>query len=134
MGASPRKEQAPLEGLHILVVEDHEDSRDLFRLMLDYLGAFVQAVATVDEAIVHGRRFRVDVVLTDVGLRPKPGTWFVDDGRRSQTFARVPVIAVTGRDLAPTLSRMFDGVVQKPVDAQQLCDAILAAVRRRRAL
>jgi len=129
--AEARKERGPLEGLQILVVEDHEDSRDLFRLMLEYLGALVLAVATVDEAVVQSRRVRVDVILTDVGLRPKPGTWFVEDGRQVQTLARAPIVAVTGRDLAPSLHRMFEGVVQKPVDAQQLCDVILQAVHRR---
>jgi CheY-like chemotaxis protein len=55
----------------------------------------------------------------------------VEDGRQTPGFGRAPVVAVTGRDLAPTLHRMFDAVVQKPVDAEQLCDVILAAVRRR---
>lgn len=130
--AQARKGHAPLEGLHILVVEDHEDSRDLFRLMLEYLGAFVIAVATVDDALTQVRRFRIDVLLTDVGLRPKSGMWFVEDGRTVKGLARVPIVAVTGRDLAPSLHRMFDGVVQKPVDAEQLCDVILAATHRPR--
>lgn len=127
-----RKDRAPLEGLHILVVEDHEDSRDLFRLMLEYLGALVVAVATVDEALAQARRFRVDLLLTDVGLRPKSGTWFVEDGRTAPGLTRVPVVAVTGRDLAPSLHRMFDGVVHKPVDAEQLCEVILGTMRAKK--
>src|SRR5437867_2808200 len=121
---------APLRGLMILLVEDHDDARDLFQSMLEYAGATVVAASTVDEGLAYSRGMRIDVVVTDIGLRPRPGTWFVEEGRYWPRFRGVRVIAVTGRDIPPSLRAMFDAVVDKPVDADVLTTAILKAVRR----
>jgi|ERR1051326_4064575 CheY-like chemotaxis protein len=121
---------APLKGLMILLVEDHDDARDLFQSMLEYAGASVIAAPSVDEALSYSRGMRIDIVVTDIGLRPRPGTWFVEEGRFWPRFRDVRVIAVTGRDIPPTLRAMFDAVVDKPVDADLLTTAIVRAVQR----
>ena len=120
---------APLKGLMVLLVEDHDDSRDVVRAMLEYAGAFVVAVASVDDAIHESRSLRIDVVVTDIGLRRIPGTWFVEDGRLKR-YKGVPVIAVTGRDIPTSLRAMFDAVLEKPVDADTLTRAIRRVTRR----
>ncbi|HYE93704.1 MAG TPA: response regulator [Terriglobales bacterium] len=122
---------APLRGMILLLVEDHEDARDLFQSMLEYGGAHVIAAATVDEALELTSGMRVDVVVTDIGLRPKPGTWFVEEGRHWPRLRGVPVVAVTGRDIPTSLRATFDAVVDKPVDADVLTRAILRVSRRR---
>jgi len=118
----------PLRGTCVLLVEDHEDARDLFTSMLEYAGAFVLSAASVDEALRISRGVRVDVIVTDIGLRPRPGTWFVEDGRYAPRFSGVPVIAVTGRDIPPSLRAMFEAVIDKPVDAEALTAAILRSL------
>jgi two-component system CheB/CheR fusion protein len=120
---------APLKGLMVLLVEDHDDARALFRSMLEYAGAFVVAVATVDDAVHESRSLRIDVVLTDIGLRRTPGTWFVEDGRLKR-YKGVPIIAVTGRDMPTSLRAMFDAVIEKPVDADTLTRTIRRVTRR----
>jgi len=119
-----------LHGLFLLLVEDHEDTRDYLRTMLEYHGASVNAVATVDEAMGILREIRVDAIVTDIGLRQKPGTWLLEEVRRTPRFARTPVIAVTGRSVPWSLRTMFDGFLEKPVDLEQLCAVVLAACRR----
>ena len=116
---------APLKGLMVLLVEDHDDSREMVRTMLEYAGAFVVAVASVDDAVHESRSLRIDVVVTDIGLQRTPGTWFVEDGRLKR-YKGVPVIAVTGRDIPTSVRAMFDAVIEKPVDP----DALMRAIRR----
>ena len=120
---------APLGGLTILLVEDHDDARDLFQSMLEFAGATVLAAASVDEALDHGRATTFDVIVTDIGLRPRPGTWFVEEGRFWPRFRGVRVVAVTGRDIPPSLRAMFDAVVDKPVDADVLTATIVKVLR-----
>jgi CheY-like chemotaxis protein len=112
----------------VLLIEDHDESREMLTALLTYAGAFVMAAASVDDALDRSRGVLFDVIVTDIGLRQKPGTWFVDDGRRLPRFAGVPVIAVTGRDIPPTLRAMFDAVVEKPVDHDELIMTITRLV------
>jgi CheY-like chemotaxis protein len=128
MGEAQRA--APLDGLSILLVEDHDDARDLFQSMLEYSGARVVAAPSVNEALEACRATRFDVVVTDIGMRPRPGTWFVEEGRFWPRLSGVRVVAVTGRDIPPSLRAMFDAVVDKPVDADVLTMTILKALRR----
>ena len=115
----------------VLVVEDHPDSRDLFRSMLECQGAIVTTVSSVDEAKRTLEVLHPHVIVTDIGLRPKPGTWLLEDVRRSPRFARVPVIAVTGRHVPPSLRAMFDGFLEKPVDMDDLASMLVRVVRKR---
>lgn len=114
-----------LGGILVLVVEDDQDSRDLFRSMLECHGAIVTTAASVDEAKRALQVVRPHVIVTDIGLRQKPGTWLLDDVRASARFARTPVIAVTGRHVPPTVRAMFDGFLEKPVDMDDLCLTVL---------
>ena len=115
----------------VLVVEDHPDSREVLRAMLECQGAIVTAVSSVDEAKRALEVVQPHAIVTDIGLRPKPGTWLLEDVRRSPRFARVPVIAVTGRHVPPSLRAMFDGFLDKPVDMDDLRAMLLRAVRGR---
>lgn len=122
---------APLRGLIVLLVEDHEEARDLFQMMLEHAGAFVVPTASVDEAIEQSLKFVFDVVVTDIGLRRRPGTWFVEDGRYAPRFRGLPVVAVTGRDIPTSLRAVFDAVIDKPVDSDMLTRTLLRVTRKR---
>ena len=115
----------------MLVVEDHEDSRDLFRSMLECHGAIVTTAASVDEAKRVIEVLRPRVIVTDIGLRQKPGTWLLEDLRRTPRYASIPVIAVTGREVPPSMVKMFDGFLKKPVDIDDLCALVLRFLDRR---
>jgi CheY-like chemotaxis protein len=128
-----RRSRNMLGGATILVVEDHEDSRELFRAMLECHGAIVTSAASVDEAKRVLEIVRPHVILTDIGLRPKPGTWLREDLRQSTRFASIPVVAVTGREVPQSIVAMFDGFLRKPVDVDELCALMLRLLSRRRA-
>jgi CheY-like chemotaxis protein len=99
-------------------VEDHEDSRDLFRSMLECHGAIVITASSVDEAKRRIDVVRPRLIVTDIGLRPKPGTWLLEELRQIPRYAAIPFIAVTGRVVPPTMAAMFDGFLTKPVAAR----------------
>jgi CheY-like chemotaxis protein len=122
--------RSPLDGTFVLLVEDDEDSRDFLKTMLEYYGAAVSSVQSVDEACRVLQNVRPDVVITDIGLRQKPGTWLLEEVRGSPRLIGLPVIAVTGRVVPPTLKKMFSGFLEKPVDVEQLCATILRLLRR----
>src|SRR5438309_6113644 len=62
-----------LAGRRILVVDDEADARDLLAQILGQAGAHVVVVASADEALDTLRRWRPDVLVSDIGM---PG----DDG------------------------------------------------------
>jgi len=41
----------PLAGIHVLIVDDHDDTRDLLEQTLRFQGAIVTSVATAREAL-----------------------------------------------------------------------------------
>lgn len=106
-------------GVHVLVVDDDPDARDLFEATLTYCGAFVTSVPTAREALAYVQVKPVDVVIAGVALPGEDGYWLV-----RQIDGRFPVVALaTGRGDGPdrTLAAGFHGHLRKPVDPWELC-------------
>lgn len=89
--------------------------------MLECHGAIVMTAASVDEAKRAITVVKPRLIVTDIGLRPQPGTWLLEELRRTPRYASIPFIAVTGREVPPTLAKMFNGFLKKPVDIDDLC-------------
>jgi CheY-like chemotaxis protein len=120
----------PLVGIRVLVVEDHDDSRDLLEQVLEHVGAHVVASPSADEALAH--LDQVDVVVTDIGMPVHDGFWLLHQIRRRSTST--PVIAVSGyADLQDRALReaAFTRVLRKPIDPWVLCREVAAALRPR---
>ena len=119
-----------LAGIRVLVVEDHDDSRDLLEQALGHVGALVVASRSADEALAHIGQ--VDVVVTDIAMPVHDGFWLLHEVlRRHQP---VPVIAVSGySDLQEKALReaAFARFLRKPIDPWVLCRAVAAVVRPR---
>ena len=64
-----------LAGLRILVVDDHEDSRDLLQQAFGFLGADVTTAVTAEEAMRSVTT--ADVVVTDFALKGNDGAWLL---------------------------------------------------------
>jgi CheY-like chemotaxis protein len=118
-----------LTGLRVLVVEDHEDSREVLRQTLAYLGAVVIAAARARDAVASLND--VDVVVTDYAMPGETGGWLAEQVRARPRA--VPVIVVTGYAdyyaealRAVPLARLL----RKPVDAWTVCREIRAVTGR----
>ena len=90
----------PLDGLHLLVVDDNRDARVIYRALLTHCGAYVSAVASAAAAARALKQIRPDVILTDLSMPGHDGLWLARWLRRREmkTGIHIPVVAITARD------------------------------------
>jgi CheY-like chemotaxis protein len=122
------KNRRPLSGIHVLVVDDDDGARDVFKTLLSFLGALTTARGSASSALGVLTLVTPDIIMTDVTMPHRDGWWLLEQVRASGRG--IPVVAVTG-DKRADLSA-FDGGAYKPVDLEQLADVILDAVVPRR--
>ena len=116
-----------LAGVHVLVVEDTDDSLELLRIDLEYCGALVTTAASAEEATRILEHVRPHVLVSDVA-RPDDSIELI---REVMTVAqrkglRIPAIAVTahrGRR-KELMAEGFAELVEKPLDPIELCGTI----------
>ena len=117
-----------LTGVRVLVVEDHDDSRDVLQQVLTLEGALVSTAASAREALA--RIGVVDVVVTDVAMPGGGGLWL--SAQIEQSPHRLPVIAVTGfAEDDDVAGASFARVLRKPIDPWRLCAEIREVLGRR---
>ena len=115
-----------LRGLRILVIEDAQDIREVFTLLLRAEGADVDSAANGREATELVAQQRFDVVLSDLGLPDIPGDVLIRELRaRSGRATRVMVVTGYGE---PFLTRArqagADVVFTKPVEWSRILEYI----------
>jgi CheY-like chemotaxis protein len=119
-----------LEGLLILVVEDHDDSRYVLEQSLQYCGAVVKAVPSATEALRVMQRARPDIIVADIAMPVYDGVWLLRQLRAQQqaTGRYIPVVALTASMNRPTKTD-FDEVLFKPCPIEKICQVILRLTR-----
>jgi CheY-like chemotaxis protein len=124
-------EARPLEGRHVLVVEDDADSRNAIRLTLEASGAKVGTAASASEALAALVARPFDVVVSDLAMPEQSGFWLITKIRQLFPRRHVPVLAVTGHPFPADGVRRagFDAVMLKPPDPDKLCAAVAALLR-----
>jgi two-component system cell cycle response regulator DivK len=116
------------EPIQVLVVEDNPLNLELIRDILELDGMEV-------EAATSGAAFRArlaspppDVVLMDILLPDARGEDLFAELRAVDTWAEVPVLAVTAQALWGDLERLralgFSEVVTKPIDTRGIAPTI----------
>jgi CheY-like chemotaxis protein len=117
-------------GLRILVVEDHRDTADSLRLLLELQGHHVTVAYTGPDGVQAARTARPDIVLCDIGLPGMDGYTVAGELRGRPETARARLIAVTGygqdEDRRRSRQAGFDAHLVKPV-APEVLQALLAA-------
>ncbi len=113
----------------ILVVEDHEDNRRIFRDLLTGAGYDTVEAATGEEGVTLAERDVPDLILMDIQL---PGVDGYEATRRikaNPALRQIPIIAVTSYALSgddiKTLEAGCDAYVAKPFSPR----ALLAVIR-----
>ncbi len=128
---------ASLEGIHILVVEDQSDARELLTAILHRAGADVRAVASAAEALDSLQRCRAEVLVSDIGMPDEDGYALIQHVREldSESGGAVPAIALTANARAEDRSRAlaagFQMHMAKPVDPAELTQAIARVITTR---
>jgi CheY-like chemotaxis protein len=131
VGELPDSRIGSLAGLHVLVLEDDRDARDILTMVLQYFGALVTTVRTAAEGLQILRNISPDVVVADIQLADRDATWVTQEARK-RGF-NVPFIAVSAHDYDPRElnAQGFEAYLRKPLDHVRLVDTILAVVRSR---
>ena len=119
-----------LNGVHILIVEDDPDSRQVLALLLQKLGALVEAVASAREAFDRMNHRRPDVVVSDIGMPEEDGYAFIRRLRQqpAEGERKLPAIALTAyarkQDADAAIGAGYDRHLPKPVAPADLVRAI----------
>ncbi|MDQ4120528.1 MAG: response regulator [Acidobacteriota bacterium] len=104
----------------ILVVEDHADSRDLVRLVLETEGYTITEASTAEDGVKLAKSESPDLILMDVSLAGKfDGLEATKMLREDLRFRKTPIIALTAhvlkQDKEVILSAGFDNYLSKPI-------------------
>ena len=129
-----------LNGVHILIVEDDADSRNVLAVLLQRLGALVETVASAKEAFERVTHRRPDVLVSDIGMPDEDGYSLMRRLREISGERKLPAIALTAyarkQDADEALASGYDRHLPKPVAPADLIRAIksvtLAAGTERR--
>jgi signal transduction histidine kinase/response regulator RpfG family c-di-GMP phosphodiesterase len=119
-----------LAKLHVLVVDDEPDAREVVSEILQRYGANVATAASAAEALHLFNLQRPDVVVTDLAMPDQDGFALLKELRRLTPDAGglLPVIALTAYARPEDQSRAFECGFQdhiaKPVDPLDLVTAI----------
>jgi CheY-like chemotaxis protein/anti-sigma regulatory factor (Ser/Thr protein kinase) len=122
-----------LKGLHILLVEDEPDARELISMLLQTFGAHVEAVDSAKDALQSLSQFAPDVLLSDIGLPHESGYDLIRQVRAlTSDLKKVPAIALTAfaseSDRKLSLSAGFQAHLAKPVEPRDLLRTIKLVV------
>lgn len=102
----------------VLIAEDHEDSRDALRTLLDALGYRVLVAQNGAEAVDVALAERPDIILMDMMMPAVDGFQATRTLRAHPDFRQVPIVAITAMEGAR--EAVFDAgcsdVVVKPID------------------
>jgi CheY-like chemotaxis protein len=88
--------KAPL----ILLVDDFEDAREMYRLYLEYTGYRVVEAASGKEAVQKARDLQPDVILMDLSMPDVDGWEATRILKADKLTSGIPVMALTGHALA----------------------------------
>jgi CheY-like chemotaxis protein len=132
-------EPVTLKGIHILIVDDNADGREMLRTALRDYGATVRVAASSAEALVIlEEKPAPDVVISDIGMPDSDGYEFIRRVRTSANAATrlLPAIAVTAyanpEDRIRATVAGYQAHLAKPVDAALVASSIAALVTKPR--
>jgi two-component system, cell cycle response regulator DivK len=126
----PIQRQGPL----ILLADDFEDSRELYRAYFEFKGYRIVIAADGIEALQRAREDQPAVILLDARMPGMTGTEVMQELKQDRRFTGVPIVALTAHALPAErdafLSNGFDAVIAKPClpeDLVQVIEKLLSA-------
>ncbi len=126
-----------LDDLHLLVVDDDEDTRHLLSDMFADCGAIVTCVSSAREALAEVRRGRSDVMISDIGMPEIDGFALMQQIRRlpHDEGGHTPAIALTAysreEDAVRAIAAGYQLHAAKPVNAAVLLSSVAVLAGKR---
>ena len=108
----------------VLIVEDHDDTREMLQLILAIFGCRVLAAANGDDGIRLAEKTLPDLILMDMKMPRLDGLSLTRVIRSHPTLSKVPIVAMTGM-VTPQFHREAvnagcDDCLDKPIDFERL--------------
>jgi len=120
--------------LRIFIVENHDDTRELLRMLLETLGHTVDTATTMHEALQRLPASRSDVLISDIGLADGDGWELM---RRLRLPEPIYAIAMSGfgmsADRAKSREAGYRHHLVKPYGIEQLPNVLREAAQERAA-
>ena len=119
-----------LAGVHVLVIDDDPDAREVMARILEDQRAIVATAASAAEAYELLLRARPHVVVCDIAMAHEDGLSFMRRMRRdaNDTIAYIPAVAVSAfardHDRQLSLHAGFQSHLAKPFDAAELVSIV----------
>ena len=131
---SPEPEMNPL----VLIVDDHQDNRFIYRSMLVHLGYRVAEAGDGNQAITMARAEQPDAILMDMSLPGLDGWSATRALKDDPATAAIPVIALTAhvseRHRGEAMAAGCDAYLGKPVAPRQVEAEVRRLIEARRAV
>jgi len=110
--------------VQILLVEDVQDNRELFRIMLEQLGHTVLEAENGRQAVHAAIAHQPDCILMDLSLPEVDGLLATAAVRKIYPLRSIPIVAITAfpKDLArdKALAAGCDAYLEKPFSVEDL--------------
>lgn len=120
----------PGGAFRILVVDDDEDNRELFQLVLVHAGYDVVTASGGREALARLSEIPTDLALLDVMMQDMNGFDLAEKIRANPAISDVRILMVTALDdrhvRARALGAGADDLIHKPVSRHDLCTRVAA--------
>lgn len=117
----------------ILLVEDFEDAREMYRDYLEFCGYRVETARDGHEAINKARMLRPDLILMDLSLPGLDGWEATRLLKSDPVTRRIQIVALSAHALAAEGQRAraagCDGFIAKPCLPTDLADQVMAHLK-----
>ncbi len=111
----------------VLIVEDHLDTAETLRCLLELKGHKVEIAGSIAEALDIGRQYQFDILISDIGLPDGKGLHLLNQ-LRNNGQPTISAIAVSGYGTQEDLERSrlagFSEHLTKPVELSNLLQAV----------
>jgi CheY-like chemotaxis protein len=124
-----------LDGVHVFVVDDEPDARELLRRVLEDQGATVTSFASAEDVLAAMRRSKPTVLVCDIGMPKTDGYQLIRTLRAEESRReRIPALALTAfaraEDRKRSLVAGYQAHLAKPFDVGELVLVVADLVGR----
>ena len=127
------KSQQLLAGLHVLLVDDDQDTLDLLSAALTQRSAKVTAVSSAADAFESIKSFRPDVLISDIAMPLEDGYRLLERVLALDIVPEIPAIAITAyakqEDKERALAAGYQRYLSKPVELGEFISAVAELAR-----
>ncbi|MGH9754698.1 MAG: response regulator [Blastocatellia bacterium] len=122
-----------MKKLRVLVVEDNDDSRELYVLVLTRAGFETREAANGEEALQMLDQCDPDLLITDIRTPSMSGIDLIRRIRGEERWANLPIIAISAYShdqLAHAALHGATRVLRKPFEPNRLLSAVFELTRK----